>query len=72
VIRAARGASRDTYVEGFTKVGPIDESTDTSARSLYVWLKDPAGLARMGSYARRRAQTFAPENYTKLSVESLL
>ena len=73
VVAPAHGGSREAYIDGITGVAPADESVESLTSTLDDLLKDPAGLASMGSRAAEWArEAFAPERYARLVVRRLL
>ena len=73
VIAPAYGGSREAYVEGVTRVAPVDESSEALTRTLHDLLKDPNRLTWMGGHADQwTQQAFAPERYAQLAVSRLL
>ena len=73
VIAPAHGGSSDAYVDGFTGLGPVNESAKALARTINEMLEDPVRLALMRKRAAQWArESFAPESYPRLVASKLL
>ena len=73
VVGPAHGGSPDAYLDGVTGATPRDESVAALAELLDELLRQPAGLAGMGSCGARWARArFAPDRYAALAVDRLL